>query len=677
MIWRIALKQAALLLAIAGGLHAQRIESLMPGLGGRVARDPAGNWIVAQTVSKPDFTDRNIRLRKLSDDSTAFDITIGGSGNDDLSALRILPDGDILLLGTTDSADFPATPSVLWASPAAPDGPSSFLMRLDSAGKVRTSTYISTAGLSIQARALAVGENQSLIIGAEVRGAGVARFGDATFPGEGTLLVLQVDAGLNRVSGGTRIGGGSPCNATLASVQPDGNGNIFLAGTTCGDDFPATPDAYLARRPGGTCVGAGFFGMQFPCTSGVIARLDSNFRLTAATYLGGTAGAFIRDLAVDRDGFPYVTGTAEVFPVSNGAAADGGFPTTKGAYQESVAVRSFVIRPESVFVTKLTPDLRSLVYSTFLDGSRSESPSSLLVDGAGRALIAGGTVSPDFPATGAFRNPCGPDVGLNPPQSGFVSRLTADGSGLSSSARLQTGSAQVGLLVGDRYVSGRTGDALVTVDLDSGDAPSVACVVNGGNFRTESFVAPNQLLTFIGANLPSNATVRFDGVPAPLLYSSSTQINAVVPAEVAQRAQTVVVLESGGVNSNVRGFDVRAVNPTVKVFVTSDGKLVDRGNPLADARLSDGSSNSIENPAHHGEAISLFTTGVDVGAPLAVQLGSDKADLLEAFVQPGTFGSVQVLKVRVPEPCCGGVRTIAITNEGQQTALNPGFVWVE
>jgi uncharacterized protein (TIGR03437 family) len=672
------LKTAALLLSLAGALCAQRIELLIPELGGRAARDPAGRWIVAQGVSQPGLTDRNIRVRSLAEDPPGFDITLGGSGNDALSAIRILPDGDILLLGTSDSPDFPASPSALWTSPAAPQNPSSFLVRLDPQGKIRSSTYIAASDLAIQARALAIGPDGSLIIGAEVRGTAPAKFGDAVIPGTGTLLVLKVDAKLTRVSAGIRLGESNPCNATLAGLQIDDRGNIVIAGSTCGDDFPTTPNAYLTRRPGGTCFGTGFFSPPFPCPSGVIARLDgSDLHVTAATYLGGTAAAFIRDLALDRNGSPYVTGTAEIFPATNGEATEDRFPTTRGAYQEKVAVRSSVVRPEAVFVTKLTPDLGALAYSTFLVGSRSENPSSILVDGAGRALVAGGTASPDFPATGAFRTPCGPDVGLNPPQAGFVSRLDAEGRTLTSSARLPSGFAQLSFLDREHYAVASTGDFLTEIDLDSGDAPSVACVVNGANFRPESFVAPNQLLTFIGANFPAGTAVLFQGVPAPLLYSSPTQINAVVPAELAGRSQTVVALVSGGVTSNIRAFSVRNLNPTVKVFVTGDGKLVDRGNPLADIRLSDGSSNSIENPAQHGEALEIYTTGVDLRAPLEVTLGSDKAELLETSILPGTFGSVQALKVRVPDPCCGGVRVITITNGGQHTDINPGFVWVQ
>jgi len=139
----------------------------IPGLGGRAARDSAGKWVVAQSVPKADLTDRSIRIRKLTEDG--FDITIGGSGNDDLPALLIMPDGDILPLGTTDSKDFPVSPSALWDGAAAPKNPSSFLVRFDSAGKVRTSTYLAASGLSIPACAFAVAPDGSLIIGAATK----------------------------------------------------------------------------------------------------------------------------------------------------------------------------------------------------------------------------------------------------------------------------------------------------------------------------------------------------------------------------------------------------------------------------------------------------------------------------------------------------------------------------
>src|SRR6185436_5435015 len=136
-------------------------------------------------------------------------------------------------------------------------------------------------------------------------------------------------------------------------------------------------------------------------------------------------------------------------------------------------------------------------------------------------------------------------------------------------------------------------------------------------------------------------------------------------------------LDNGGVYSNVRPFSIRDQNPIVKLFVTGDGKLVDRGNPLADVRMSDGSSNTIENPARHGETVSIYTSGVDLGGPLKILLGNDRAELVDAFAVPGSFGSVQVLKVRVPDPCCGGIRVITITNGGRRNDVNPGFVWIE
>lgn len=661
------------LLFLAGVLPAQRLDSLQPGLGGRLARDAAGDRIVAQATLGPNGGD--IRVRKLAAGVTVFDVTLGGSGHDDLTALLIAPDGDILLLGVTESADFPATPSVLWPDSRAPSSPSSFLVRLDPSGRVRASTYLAAGGLSLRAQALALDPGGSLILGVEVRGPGVLQLGGHVIPGDGTLLVLKVDAALTALAAGVRLGGPSPCQATFAALQVDAGGRVFVAGSTCGD-FPVTPGAYLTRRPGDLCF-ASAFSPPVPCSSGVIARLDaSDLRVAAATYLGGSAPAFLRGLALDRDGFLYVTGVAEIFP-ANAGAANSGFPTTPGAYQERVAVRSSVFQPKSVFASKLSSALDALLYSTFLNGSRSETPSSILVDSRGRALIGGETVSPDFPVTGAYRTPCGPDAGLNLPPAGFVSRLDPDGRALTASATFPGGDSLLGFLEGDRQVVLSAGGSALTLDLDSGDAPAVACVVNGFSFRPESVVAPRQILTFFGANFPAGAAVRFDDLPAELLYASSTQINAIVPAALAGRSQTVVALESGGVFSNERPLTVRNPHPAVKVFVSGDGKLLDRGSPLADVRLTDGSANSPENPARRGDAVSLFTTGVDLLAPLAILLGNDPAELLDALLLPGASGSVQMLQVRIPGGGPGGMRLITIVNGAQRTSGDTAFVWIE
>jgi len=55
-------------------------------------------------------------------------------------------------------------------------------------------------------------------------------------------------------------------------------------------------------------------------------------------------------------------------------------------------------------VTKIASDGSSLIYSTYVGGGGADSGNSIAVDASGNAFVAGGTQSPDFPAsTGAFR----------------------------------------------------------------------------------------------------------------------------------------------------------------------------------------------------------------------------------------------------------------------------------
>ena len=114
------MKIAAIALFLTGALYAQRIDVIVPRLGGQVVQDATGAWILAQSVSKPGSTDRDFRVWRSSEDNAGFDITIGGSGNDDVTGLHITPGGAIILFGTTDSRDFPASPSALWESNEAP-----------------------------------------------------------------------------------------------------------------------------------------------------------------------------------------------------------------------------------------------------------------------------------------------------------------------------------------------------------------------------------------------------------------------------------------------------------------------------------------------------------------------------------------------------------------------------
>lgn len=616
---------------------------------GRITRDAQGNWFIVETVEQ-NVGNRDLRVRKLNPDLTLtlWSRVIGGTGSEEVQTLLANSGGALLLLGNTSSKDLPVTQGVLATTP--PHGPSSaFLMKFDPSGDVTFSTYLHD-GTDTWAENLLQLRNDSIVL------ALTGRLWHIDL--RGTSQIREVLSPWIR-----------------GPMQLDDYGKLWVAGTMWSDNLPATANAFQLARQSGTCYS--FVGPT-SCSTGFVIRLNaSSGAIEAATYLGGKLPVSITGIKVDLHGAPIVMGNVQ------GGLESSDFPTTPGSFQAVVRTRNsyrwYGGRAgvwSTPVVARLTPDLDRLTYGTYLAGARSERATWLSVDRMGRVIVAGDTVSRDFPGTGAFTKPCGPNLGLKTPLSSFVTRLSADGGSLDGSAVLFGSSIGVPFNDHDGVVVIPNTKGLVQVSLDTTDQPVIACTVNGANFRTENFVAPRQLLTLIGAGIPSGARLLFDNIPAELLYLAPDQINAVVPAEIRGRESTQMALEVDGVHSNLRVFNVWQTNPTVKVFVKPDGTLEDRGNPLADVRLESGAQNGIENPARRGEMVEIYTTGLDLASPVEVFMPDHHALPVEALAVEDGAGGVQKLRVRISETANLGVVTIAIQNGGRRTVDNAGFVWV-
>ncbi|HEX5410279.1 MAG TPA: choice-of-anchor D domain-containing protein [Terriglobia bacterium] len=137
--------------------------------------------------------------------------------------------------------------------------------------------------------------------------------------------------------------------------------------------------------------------------------------LSYSTYLGGGEKDEANAIAVDAAGSAYIAGTTASadFPVANALQAKINRSLPSGT---------------DAFITKLSPDGASLVYSTFLGGTRSEIASAIAVDSQGNAYVAGETTSSDFPATnGAFQTV---SKGGTDGSDGFLAKIDSTGSSL-------------------------------------------------------------------------------------------------------------------------------------------------------------------------------------------------------------------------------------------------------
>ncbi len=171
--------------------------------------------------------------------------------------------------------------------------------------------------------------------------------------------------------------------------------------------------------------------------------------LAYSTYLGGSNIETGRSIVVDGAGQAYVTG--ETYSTD--------FPT-QSPYDNSLDGSL------DAFVTKIDTTrsgTASLVYSTYLGGSGSDSGHGVAVDGAGNAYVTGVTSSTDFPTQNAYQGTYG-----GHDYDAFFTKLNAAGDALIYSTYLGGSDKDYGY---DIAVDG-AGHAYVTGDTWSSDFPT-------------------------------------------------------------------------------------------------------------------------------------------------------------------------------------------------------------
>src|SRR5262249_35949891 len=148
--------------------------------------------------------------------------------------------------------------------------------------------------------------------------------------------------------------------------------------------------------------------------------------------------------------------------------------------------------------------------------------------------------------------------------------------------------------------------------------------------------------------------VLFGSAAAPITYASATQINAIVPFEVASQRRVSVQIEYQGVQATVMSIAVQSAAPGLFTFnSTGAGQAV--------AANQDGSFNGPSSPADKGSFVTLYFTGGGetspggvtgsvsgstlklLALPLTVTVGGIPATVSFAGAAPGFVDGVQQL----------------------------------
>jgi hypothetical protein len=169
-------------------------------------------------------------------------------------------------------------------------------------------------------------------------------------------------------------------------ITTDDSGNLIIS-STAGNVQLHKPVAYQEQNGARQLVDASFVlkadnQVAFELGSYDRSRelvIDPSVSYAYSTYLGGSGADEGQAIAFDSTGAAYVTGqTASTnFP--------GATDTNKGS--------------NDVFVSKISAGGSSLVYSTYIGGTLSDSGNGIAVDASFNAFVTGSTASIDFPVT--------------------------------------------------------------------------------------------------------------------------------------------------------------------------------------------------------------------------------------------------------------------------------------
>jgi len=545
-----------------------------------IALDPQGNIYIAGHTLDPNFphtgSSRFIGglgqydsfIAKWTPDGSQliYATFLGGTLSEFTTGLAVDPSGIAYIAGNTTSQDFPVTANAVQRSLSGHQN--AFFAKLSSDGsQILYATYL--GGGSDGARRLAIDNaGGAVLVGATGGGFPVTpgafqsapvtgctkNFSYINIPTSGTAFVTRF-APDGSLAFSTLLGGS--CSNLAHDVTLDSAGNAWVAGETNSSDFPVTAGALQPQFGGGEA-------------DGFLASFDPTGRLTSSTYLGGKGWEVLNAIALDHSGNIYLTGEG------------GGFqqPASPGAFQSQphygcvfLGIGPPVFTPQgSAFVLKLDPTAASVQGLTYIGQPCGVDGNSIALDSSGAPWISS-TIFSAGTASQPTASPLQQQIGI-----GLISKFSPDLTQLLFSTYFDQSDQLVLDNAGLAYVAGAVQPAVNTLPeqaffakLDgSVSAISLDSVVAAAPnvFGQNGSIGPGEVLRIAGKNMgpadltPGNVAnnavatsaagvrVTFDGIPAPLLSVSATEIQCVSPFALAGRKNTLVQVQYNGVLSN-------------------------------------------------------------------------------------------------------------------------------
>jgi len=263
------------------------IDSLgRPVLVGSTASDDLPTSPLAYASTPAGATDAFV-ARLAADGSTlGYGTYLGGSGFDVAEDVVVTASGSAVVVGSTDSTDFPVTAGVLQPSPD-PGSKDGFVSGLSPDGSALLfSTYLGGTGED-DPYAVTLDDLERIVVAGQTGSADFPTTAGAYAPlpaGSDDAFVSEIEADASAIVWSTYFGGTSTDRA-LDLVRDSSPGYAF-AGWTCSEDLPLTPNAASGEYMG-------------PCEAFVARLSQDGSAISYSSYLGGWLDESAFGVAVD------------------------------------------------------------------------------------------------------------------------------------------------------------------------------------------------------------------------------------------------------------------------------------------------------------------------------------------------------------------------------------------
>jgi len=451
-----------------------------------------------------------------SGNGVLFSTYLGGTGVDSPSQILRDATGNIFLVGSTSSTNFPTTPGVFQSTFGG--NQDAFLTEMKPDGSALIySTYIGGSGIDF-GTALALDSSGNAFVTGSTQ--------STDFPAKNPLQLGKnglSDAFVTEVSPtgalmySTYLGGSLSDYGTGIAV--DDSGNVYVSGYTYSSDFP-TQNALQSSLGGGSDV----FVTEF---------MPGSSALLFSTYLGGSSIDRALAMIVDSNGNIFLTGDTQ----------STNFPVTNTAYQATL------LGTANTFVTKVAPGGSTLVFSTLLGGSGTDSATAMALDAAGNIYITGFTQSGNFPLLDPFQKVLGLSGAGNCGSTNLVNvptdTLCADA--------FVTKFGPSGIPVYSSFLGGSGTDSGQGIAVDSS---GTAYVVGGTTSPNFPATAATYQWQYLGSSTFSNAFfAKVNPQDAPSIALTPQQINfGNQPLGTTSNPVTVTLTNEGSTALSINGI---------------------------------------------------------------------------------------------------------------------------